>query len=100
VAPSDTWVFINPYTNKPFTSSKSIIKRYFKPLLEECKIKYKTFYALRHTFASLSAKKGIPIPIISKQLGHRDSAITMKYYVKHNLLDNANDLDIFDKIYA
>ncbi len=100
VALSDTWVFINPYTNKPFTSSKSIIKRYFKPLLEECKVKYKTFYALRHTFASLSAKKGIPIPVISKQLGHRDSAITMKYYVKHNLLDNASDIDIFDKIYA
>jgi integrase len=100
VAPDKTWLFINPYTGKPFTSSKAIIKRYLKPLLEECKIKYKTFYALRHSFASISAQKGIPMSFISKQLGHADIAVTMKYYVKHNLLDSANDLDIFDKIYA
>ncbi len=99
VASSD-WVFINPYTNRHFTSSKSIIKRYFKPLLEACKIEYKTFYALRHTFASLSAQNGIPMSLISKQLGHANPSVTMKYYVKHNLLDNANDIDIFDKIYA
>jgi integrase len=100
VAPSDTWVFINPYTNKPFTSSKSIIHRYFKPLLKECQIKYSRFYILRHTFASLSAKKGIPMTVISKQLGHANPSVTMKYYVQHNLLDNDNDIDIFDKIYA
>ncbi len=100
IAPSDTWVFINPYTNKPFTSSKSIIHRFFKPLLEECQIKYSRFYILRHTFASLSAKKGIPMTVISKQLGHANPSVTMKYYVQHNLLDNAKDIDIFDKIYA
>ena len=57
-------------------------------------------FTLRHSFASISAQKGIPMSYISKQLGHLDTAITMKYYVKHNLLDNTNDLDIFDKIYA
>ncbi len=100
VALSNIWVFANPNTGKPFTSSKTILKSYFKPLLEECKIDYRTLYALRHSFASLSAQKGIPMSLISKQLGHRDISITMKYYVKHNLLDNANDIDVFDKIYA
>ena len=100
VVPEGTWLFMNPLTNKPFTSSKAIIKRYFKPLLETSNVKYKTFYAMRHSFASISAQKGIPMSFISKQLGHSDISITMKYYVKHNLLDNANDIDIFDKIYA
>jgi len=100
VCTNETWLFPNPKTGKPYYEANSITKHYFKPLLKKCKIEYKTFYALRHTFASLSAQKNIPMTIISKQLGHKKISTTMDFYVKHNLLSNDNDQHIFDKLYA
>ena len=97
---SDTWLFPNPKTEKPYYEANSITKWYFKPLLEKCKIEYKTLYALRHSFASLSAQKNIPMSIISKQLGHKKLSTTMDFYIKHNLLSDDNNIDIFDKLYA
>jgi integrase len=35
---------------------------------------------MRHTFASLLLLTGEPITYVSKQLGHRDAAITLKVY--------------------
>jgi integrase len=45
---------------------------------------------LRHTFASLLLARGVPIPNVSKLLGHRDSIITMKTYA-HFVEDKRND---------
>jgi integrase len=38
------------------------------------------FHALRHTAATLAIKQGIPIPTVSKMLGHSDPAMTLKRY--------------------
>ncbi len=100
VCTSDTWLFPNPKTGKPYYEANSITRWYFKPLLKKLGIEYKTFYALRHTFATLSMQKNIPMSIIQKQLGHLKLSTTLDYYVKHNILAEKNDINIFDKLYA
>lgn len=100
ICSSDTWLFPNEKTGKPFYESNSIIKWYFKPLLKACNIEYKTFYALRHTFASLSAQKNIPMSLISKVLGHSSVGVTMTFYIKNNIMADDENSDIFDKLYT
>lgn len=100
VAKSGVWVFPNEKTLQPYTESNSITRWYFKPLLKKLGIEYRTLYALRHTFASLSAEKKIPMQVIQKQLGHRKLSTTMDFYIKHNLMSDDNDNDIFDELYA
>ncbi len=97
---SRIWLFPNPKTGKPYYEANSITKWYFKPLLNRCNIDYRQFYSLRHTFASLSIQKNIPMPIVQKMLGHSDLNTTLKFYVKHDLLAEKNDIDIFDKLYV
>lgn len=100
VCTSKIWLFPNEKTGKPFYESNSIIKWYFKPLLTACNIEYKTFYALRHTFASLSAQKNIPMSLISKVLGHSSMSVTMDFYIKNNIMADDENSDVFDKLYA
>lgn len=40
-----------------------------------------TFHCLRHTHASLLLASGIPVPVVAKRLGHKNSQITMSTYV-------------------
>lgn len=55
-----------------------------RPLLEACaraKIKPAiSFHVLRHTHGSILAMKGVPMPVIAKQLGHADTRMTEKHY--------------------
>lgn len=55
-----------------------------RPLIEACKrAKIKpaiSFHVLRHTHGSLLAMKGVPMPVIAKQLGHADTRMTEKHY--------------------
>lgn len=55
-----------------------------RPILEACqraKIDPPiTFHVLRHTHGSLLAMKGVPMPVIAKQLGHADTRMTEKHY--------------------
>jgi integrase len=39
-----------------------------------------TFYALRHTYASHPAQKGIPLLFVASALGHRDARMVEKHY--------------------
>ncbi|NOR55187.1 MAG: tyrosine-type recombinase/integrase [Sulfurovum sp.] len=100
ICTSDIWLFPNETTGKPYFESNSIIKWYFKPLLKSCNIEYKTLYALRHTFASLSAQQNIPMSLISKVLGHSSVNVTMSFYIKNNIMADDENSDIFDKLYA
>jgi integrase len=38
------------------------------------------FHDLRHTFASLAFSQGIPVPVISKMLGHSSVVVTLQVY--------------------
>jgi integrase len=48
------------------------------------------FHDLRHTAATLAIKQGIPIPTVSKMLGHSDPAMTLRRYA-HVLDDMRED---------
>lgn len=39
-----------------------------------------TFHVLRHTYASLLIKRGVPLKYVSEVLGHSDSRITERHY--------------------
>jgi len=43
--------------------------------IEDC-----NFHILRHTWASHSLMNGMPIEVLSQQLGHKNIAVTMKHY--------------------
>jgi integrase len=39
-----------------------------------------TFHSLRHTFVSLAANAGVPLPIVQSIVGHSSTAMTRHYY--------------------
>jgi integrase len=39
-----------------------------------------TFHILRHTHGSTLAMRGVPLPVIAKQLGHADTRMTERHY--------------------
>ena len=39
-----------------------------------------TFHSLRHTFVSLSANAGVPLPVVQSIVGHTSTAMTRHYY--------------------
>ena len=38
------------------------------------------FHGLRHTWASLSVMNGMPLMVVAKNLGHRDTSMVEKFY--------------------
>src|SRR5262249_7720968 len=55
-----------------------------RPLAEACKVAKVapavSFHILRHTHGSTLAMRGVPLPVIAKQLGHADTRMTEKHY--------------------
>jgi integrase len=50
-------------------------------LAERAKVKAITLHCLRDTHASLLAKKGVPLEVVSKRLGHADIRVTAERYL-------------------
>jgi integrase len=48
----------------------------FRNFMKRCPVRRIRFHDLRDTHASLLAKAGVPIEVISKRLGHSDISIT------------------------
>jgi integrase len=47
---------------------------------------------LRHSYASLAARRGVPLHTIGKLLGHRDSATTQRYaHLARDVVQSVND---------
>jgi len=76
------WVFTNS-RGEYWSDCSSITKRHFKPLLKEIGVKYKSFYSLRHSYATLLLIGGQSLPYVSKQLGHTKVSTTTEYYIKY-----------------
>lgn len=57
-----------------------------------------TLHNLRDTHASLSLKEGVPIEVVSKRLGHANTAITMQRCVHVFRDQNAKAARAFDKL--
>ena len=62
--------------------------RDFQLVLAEAGLPRVAFHALRHTAATLLLRAGVPVHVVSRRLGHRDAAITMRIYA-HVLSDQA-----------
>lgn len=83
----DKWLFVTKY-KEPFADTKSINNYYFKPLLKDLGIKYKTLYATRHTFTSMMLNSGFDRIWVKTMLGHSPSStITESHYLKYEKND-------------
>lgn len=55
-----------------------------RPMREACKragiAPAVSFHILRHTHGSTLAMRGVPLPVIARQLGHADTRMTEKHY--------------------
>jgi integrase len=69
------FVFSNPATGVALKE----VKRQFERAVEKAGLKDVTFHTLRHTFCSLLAMRGVPIPTIAELAGHKTIQITMRY---------------------
>jgi integrase len=64
--------------NKPWKTSEQ--KRPMDQACEVGGIDGVTFHILRHTYASHAVMNGMPIAVLSEQLGHKDTRITERHY--------------------
>ncbi|MGE4498183.1 MAG: DUF3596 domain-containing protein [Deferribacterales bacterium] len=75
------FIFLNS-DGKPYTSSHSIIRYYWKPVLKKLGIEYRIPYQCRHTFAVLSLKLGDDPEDVAKQLGHTSLQMLFTRYAR------------------
>jgi len=66
---------------------------------ESPEVPYITIKSMRHSFASAAILSGVPIPVVSRWLGHCDIATTLKSYVRPLQSDLKNAADMLDKLY-
>lgn len=84
--------------------SNQRINSYLKEIADLCGIKKNlTFHMARHTFATMSISKGVPMESVSKMLGHTNIRITQIYAritnkkVEHDMEQLADKLSKFNK---
>ena len=75
--PFPTWVFAS-VTGTALDESN--VRKAFNRILDAAELDHRGPHQMRHTFASLLLQEGAPITYVSRQLGHKDSAITLKVY--------------------
>lgn len=52
----------------------------WRPTLAELGIEHRGFHHARHTYATVAINEGVPIPVVSKVLGHANPKITLEIY--------------------
>ena len=72
-----TWIFPSS-RGTPLDESK--MRKALHQVLDRAGLHRRGPHQMRHTFASLLLQAGVPITYVSRQLGHRDSAITLRVY--------------------
>ncbi len=58
----------------------ALVKRSFRPLLDQAGLPRLRFHDLRHTFATLAIARRVPVKKVSEMLGHADVATTLRIY--------------------
>ena len=87
IFPNDRFGIIAKYSHKMYRDGKLFpvltnqkTNSYLKEIADLCGIKKKlTFHLARHTFATMSLSKGVPIESVSKMLGHTNIRTTQIY---------------------
>lgn len=73
------FLFINPNTDEPWSSS-DVLNKNLKKYLTSLGIRQRTIHQTRHTFASLLLSNGEIPAWVATQLGHRDAELVYRRY--------------------
>jgi len=71
-------VFVGPKAGRPL--HPAVVQHNLRRLCKQLNLPGMTPHGLRHLHASLLLSNHIPVPLVSKQLGHANPGITMKIY--------------------
>lgn len=58
----------------------NLVMRHFRPIVLNAKVPTIRFHDLRHTFATLMLRNGVPVKDVAYMLGHSDAATTIRVY--------------------
>jgi integrase len=72
----------------------NLLRRHFKPIVEEVNAPWAGFHTFRHTFASLHLSQGTNLLQLSRALGHHSAAFTLSRYTHLLPGDEAPALDL------
>jgi integrase len=93
------WVFASD-DRTPLDQSN--VSKRFAAILDKAELHRRGLHQMSHTFACLLLQKGAPITYVSQQLGHRDSAITLRVYARwlpdHSTRKDVDKLDDAPKV--
>lgn len=78
----DDYLFLTR-KGSPYYSTTRISEIYWKKILIDLNLKYRTPYQMRHTFASMMISSGEDILWVSSMLGHKNANITLEAYAKY-----------------
>ncbi|MGA2572302.1 MAG: site-specific integrase [Terracidiphilus sp.] len=76
--PDATQQIFKTRAGRPINSDS--LARRFKDLLRQAGLPQMSLYSLRHTSATLALAVGVPAKVVSEQLGHASSALTLDVY--------------------
>lgn len=93
------WMF--PQKNGKTTRRSLFGANVWKPLLDLCGIDHRGFHHARHTAATMLLNSGaVPLPVVSKMLGHASPRITLETYSHCMTADLERHRNAFDGIIA
>ncbi len=74
------------------------INKYLNTIAESLGIKHFSFYAARHTYATMGKRRGVPTAVIQESLGHKTEAITQTYLdsFENKVVDEYDELIMKD----
>ena len=75
--PRPEWIFASGL-GTPLDESN--VRKMFNRILDRAELHRRGPHQMRHTFASMLLQTGAPITYVSRQLGHRDSSVTLRVY--------------------
>jgi integrase len=86
---SEGWLFPTKHGNP--VDAHNFIHRPWKRMLRKAGLPETTrYHDLRHGAASLLLSQGVPVPVVSSLLGHRDSSTTLRVYA--HMIDGMDGL--------
>jgi integrase len=71
----------------------------WRPILKSLGIPFRGFHHTRHTYATTSLSRGIPLAVVSKTLGHANQMITVRSYSHWMPEEKFAAADLMDKLF-
>lgn len=74
--------------------------RIWQPLLERVGVEYRGFHHVRHTYATLALRSGVPLPTVSQILGHAKKSTTLDIYSHVTPTDQKASTDAVSRLFG